>query len=183
MCGWLSRINFEITHTIFEDQNRIYVLSLFSTGLLAPVQVRTCFLDDCVETFIRQQQQKQVRNNGCNIVILGSGYDTRCYRLDLIKEGNDEGKINSNTNSNISINNNNNVNINLFEVDAPGTQQEKKRILRDIFPSIETTTTNAEDNDNVVTTTTIITTTTTVTKGGGGGRVHFCPCNFETEDW
>ena len=41
-----------------------------------------------------------------NVVILGAGFDTRCYRLNLPERG-----------------------VSTFEVDAPGTQKLKKRVL------------------------------------------------------
>jgi methyltransferase (TIGR00027 family) len=111
VCAFLSRINFRITHSIFEDQ-LAFIFTLFHTGLTTPMQVRTCFLDDCVETFVRQatvEGSGSIEQSSGNLVILGAGYDTRCYRLGLQER-----------------------NVRMYEVDAPGTQAEKTRVLREI---------------------------------------------------
>eukprot|EP00049_Salpingoeca_infusionum_P019779 m.363030 g.363030 ORF g.363030 m.363030 type:complete len:453 (-) comp21323_c0_seq1:282-1640(-) len=62
------------------------------------MQCRTCFLDDAMETFVRQYPMS-------NIVILGAGYGTRCYRLNLPAEAK------------------------LFEVDVEATQAVKRQVL------------------------------------------------------
>lgn len=110
LCALLSRANFRLTRRVFEDQ-AAYVATLFNTGLISQVQVRTCWLDDCVETFVRKVNKNDnaktsESDGGGNVVILGSGFDTRCYRLNLL-------------------------NMQTFEVDAPGTQGEKIRVLKE----------------------------------------------------
>ena len=55
------------------------------------MHIRTCWLDDCVETFVqsldndetgRSKRTSDTKLRG-TVVILGSGFDTRCYRLSL----------------------------------------------------------------------------------------------------
>lgn len=114
----LARWNFYLTGRIYADQLASamdsYLGFSFPIGETALLQVRTCWLDDCVETFVRNnsivdrisvQSEKEVV---CNVVILGAGYDSRCYRLNLSDSG-----------------------VATYEVDAPGTQTEKLRVLRD----------------------------------------------------
>jgi methyltransferase (TIGR00027 family) len=62
-------------------------------------------LDDVVDTFACEN-----KDNDYNVVILGAGYDTRCYRLSSIM-----GK----------------KNVHLYEVDARGTQRIKRKALKD----------------------------------------------------
>lgn len=71
------------------------------------MHLRTCFLDDVVTSFCNKLSEGQA----ANLVILGAGYDTRCYRNSLFGQ-----KKRGTT-------------IKLFEVDAPGTQAEKKKAL------------------------------------------------------
>lgn len=113
ICATLSRINFSLTRGVFEDQ-AAYIATLFNTGLITPMHVRTCWFDDCIETFVRKLDRDNDRDAASsssplprgNVVILGSGFDTRCYRLGLHER-----------------------NILTFEVDAQGTQDVKKRVL------------------------------------------------------
>jgi len=126
-CAFLSRLNFRFTHRIFEDQVA-RIATLFRAGFVSPMQVRTCWLDDCVEAFVQRhcdscldntkaaaQERASSGSNStnkgvvlANLVILGSGFDSRCYRLPLGERG-----------------------VRTFEVDAPGTQAEKQRVLRE----------------------------------------------------
>lgn len=108
---WLSRIyllisrwNFYLTGRIFIDQlTERYMGHWIRFGESALLQVRTCWLDDVVETF-----GKKHCGGPFNVVILGAGYDTRCYRLDISR----------------------NVNARLYEIDAIGTQAIKKNALK-----------------------------------------------------
>jgi methyltransferase (TIGR00027 family) len=61
------------------------------------LQLRTCWLDDVVMRFVSDLQGQRGQ-----LVILGAGYDTRCLRLDLPSS------------------------ISRFEVDAAGTQAQKR---------------------------------------------------------
>ena len=76
---FLSRCNFYLTGRIFPDQLGSRISEI---GETAYIQVRTCWLDDCVETFVRKHLDDDGKAN-VNVVILGAGYDTRCYRLNL----------------------------------------------------------------------------------------------------
>ena len=96
-CGFLSRLNYRVTHRIFEDQIAFFA-TLGYTGLVGPLHARTCWLDDCVKDFVTQ-------NKETNVIILGSGFDTRCYRL-LQRAG-----------------------VSAYEVDVPGTLDVKKQVL------------------------------------------------------
>ena len=64
------------------------------------LQIRTCWLDDVVTRFIEDRQGKPGQ-----LVILGAGYDTRCLRL--AQQGS----------------------MRRFEVDAPGTQAQKRALM------------------------------------------------------
>ena len=122
LCAWLSRLNYQLTRGIFEDQ--IAFLATFGyTGLVTPLQCRTCWLDDCVQAFLEEispsdyhANDKDTSQTYANIVVLGSGYDTRCYRIpELLRF----------------------PSIRCFEVDAPGTLNEKQRVLTKV--GIDTT--------------------------------------------
>jgi methyltransferase (TIGR00027 family) len=63
------------------------------------MQCRTCLGDDAV------MQWAEEHASGCNIVILGSGYDTKYYRLSLPASAS------------------------FFEVDAPATQEQKLKMM------------------------------------------------------
>lgn len=64
--------------------------------IITQFHCRTCLGDDAVEQFVEDHA-----DTGCNVVLLGAGYDTRFYRLPLAEHAN------------------------LFEVDAKGTQDMK----------------------------------------------------------
>ena len=63
------------------------LLFISKIGETAYLQGRTCWLDDVVETFVRGNQDSKTGNANVNVVILGAGYDTRCYRLKLAERG------------------------------------------------------------------------------------------------
>ena len=106
-CGWLSRINYILTRTVFEDQVA-YLATLGHTGLVTPLHCRTCWFDDCVQSFI-QSQSGSNSNTSANLVILGAGFDTRCYRF--------QQRLAENR-------------IRCYEIDAGGTQKVKQRVLQ-----------------------------------------------------
>ena len=70
--------------------------------LVSRHQCRTCVGDDAILQWVADHP------DGCNLVILGAGYDTRLYRLELPASSQ------------------------LFEIDAAGTQEEKLRIMTPI---------------------------------------------------
>ncbi|KAL7463998.1 hypothetical protein ACHAXS_004344 [Conticribra weissflogii] len=88
--------------SIFEDQVAL-IATLGNTGLVAAMHVRTSWLDEKVDSFVNENQ-----NNQANVVILGSGYDTRPYRMKCLQS----------------------ESIKVYEVDAPGTQNEKKSAIQ-----------------------------------------------------
>ena len=140
LCASLSRFNFWLTHRIFEDQVG-RVATLGHTGLVSTMQVRTCWLDDCVEAFVQQHaaatttQQEQplakTTTTTANLVILGAGFDSRYHRLVQKVPG-----------------------VFTYEVDAPGTQAEKKRVLQTTGMLLDDSTTS----------------------------LVLVPCDFETQD-
>ena len=100
----MARWNFYLTGRILVDQlTERYLSQWIKFGENALLQVRTCWLDDVVESFGMKYDGKLF-----NVVILGAGYDTRCYRLGKLQQ----------------------KNARLFEVDAVGTQQIKKNSLK-----------------------------------------------------
>lgn len=99
----LSRRNFYLTGRIFPDQLSSRIAKIGETAYL---QGRTCWLDDCVETFVRSHLDVTMGKAQVNVVILGAGYDTRCYRLNLEERG-----------------------VHTFEVDTSSTQQAKIQSL------------------------------------------------------
>jgi methyltransferase (TIGR00027 family) len=101
----LSRWNFYITGRIFPDQLGPRISKIGETAYL---QVRTCWLDDCVETFVTRHLDSTTGKANVNAVILGAGYDTRCYRLNLVERG-----------------------VHTFEVDTPSTQRGKLKSLKE----------------------------------------------------
>ena len=128
LCGWLSRFNFILTRAVFEDQIA-YLATLGHTGLVTPLHCRTCWFDDCLESFVRSQIRSSTATSNntpseeevgkgatANLVILGAGFDTRCYRF---RQRLVESKISC------------------YEVDAGGTQKVKQRVLQkaDVDPS------------------------------------------------
>lgn len=103
---FLTRCHYYLTGRIFVDQLTEFCLKKFTKlGEIACLQARTCWLDDVVDTFASEN-----KDSDYNVVILGAGYDTRCYRLKSIV-----GK----------------KNVHLYEVDAPGTQRIKRKALKD----------------------------------------------------
>lgn len=100
----LTRWNFYLTGRILPEQFTEAVASnIVKFGVNGLVHTRTCFLDDVVDTFSEEHKGKEF-----NVVILGAGYDTRLYRLDSIMKK---------------------KNVNLYEVDAAGSQENKKKSL------------------------------------------------------
>lgn len=89
-----------LTSRLFGDQ----VIESFTSvpfGEISYIQARTCWLDDAVETFLLEHKDKKI-----NLIILGAGYDTRCYRLLT-----------------------NNAACSCFEVDTAATQHHKMKAL------------------------------------------------------
>jgi methyltransferase (TIGR00027 family) len=77
-------------------------------NLVSFLQARTCVGDDTIARFIELFTARgagEAATSSCNVVILGAGYDTRCYRLPLPPC------------------------VRLWEVDAPGTQAYKVGVL------------------------------------------------------
>ena len=101
----LERWNIKLTKRIYTDQ--LTSLIMPQVGSVAYIQARTCWLDDVVEEFVRRHAGSS--RKVANIVILGAGFDTRCYRdnLNLKHRG-----------------------VHTFEVDARGTQREKLKLLQ-----------------------------------------------------
>ena len=108
---------------IFEDQVA-FIATLGNTGLVTPMHVRTRWMDDVVDWFVETHIKRDGGNcNFCgwndigeatpvaNLIILGSGYDTRPYRMKSLQENP----------------------IQVYEVDAPGTQIEKKKQVLQIL--------------------------------------------------
>jgi methyltransferase (TIGR00027 family) len=75
--------------------------SSWSVDDVAMMQVRTCFIDDTVRTFVNQY----CMTGECNVVVLGAGYDTRFYRINMPST------------------------VNMYEIDAVGTQTRKLKII------------------------------------------------------
>ena len=96
---FLARVNFRVTRRSLADQ--MAQKSAMRFGEIAYLHTRTCWLDDVATTFLRE-------NAGvpCNLVVLGAGFDTRCFRLSLPEQ------------------------VQCFEVDARGTQMQKKLVLQ-----------------------------------------------------
>lgn len=102
----LCRCHYYLTGRIFVDQLTEFCLKkLTKLGEIACLQARTCWFDDVVDTFALANEGKEF-----NVVILGAGFDTRCYRLNSIMHKS---------------------HVHLFEVDAPGTQRIKMKALKD----------------------------------------------------
>ena len=100
----LFRWHFRLTGRIFADQMAEVLFSKkMKFGECGILQPRTCWLDDVVDTFARKEDGRQF-----NVVFLGAGFDTRSYRLESILTNEDA---------------------NLYEVDAAGTQSNKRRTL------------------------------------------------------
>jgi len=105
--GILSRLNFYLVGRVFAEQlSELFLSNVLKFGVeVGLLQPRACWLDDVVDTFAMDNEDKQ-----CNVVILGAGYDSRCYRLDSLK---------------------NNGKVKLYEIDAAGSQRSKKDVLYD----------------------------------------------------
>jgi methyltransferase (TIGR00027 family) len=99
----LARWTFYLTGRIFSDQIAAHLMKL---GEAAFLQGRTCWLDDVVENFVRKHLDTKTGQAVANVVVLGAGYDTRCYRCCLQERG-----------------------VRCYEVDAAGTQAVKMRVL------------------------------------------------------
>jgi len=109
----LTRWNFYLTGRMFADQlAENFMSKRIKFGETGMVHARTCWFDDVVDSFVKKQDEKEEGGpqTKFNVVILGAGYDTRCYRLESII---------------------NNDNAKLYEVDAAGSQRNKKQSLRD----------------------------------------------------
>lgn len=90
-------LQWRLTRTLPEEQFTRLFGRIFPAGRTGIMHVRTCFMDDMVETFV-----DKYRGRPCQLVVLGAGYDTRCQRL--------RGTCDA---------------LSCFEVDAPGTQAQK----------------------------------------------------------
>lgn len=121
----MTKWHFDLTKRFIADQ----IVVLFSRwgvmelGENAYLQCRTCWIDDCLETFLLkhsnvddasmdQDLETIYDTNGqmdanVNVVALGSGYDTRAYRFSKYFKAN------------------------FFEIDAIGTQVSKRKALQD----------------------------------------------------
>ncbi len=106
LLGWLytqaySRSlvwGFQLTRRLWVEQvMRPFLGDTIKFAEFTYLQLRTCWLDDVVTRFVRDLQGGRGQ-----LVILGAGYDTRCMRLDLPSA------------------------IDRFEVDAAGTQAQKR---------------------------------------------------------
>ncbi len=102
---WRSQVlGFRLTRRVWIDQlTGLFLGSKFRISEGTYLQMRTCWLDDVVMRFVGDLEGRPGQ-----LVILGAGFDTRCYRLDLPDE------------------------IGCFEVDAAGTQQQKRELLDDL---------------------------------------------------
>jgi len=112
----LVRWNFNLTRRFLTDQLVHFISQTMKWGKIefgeyAYLQCRTCWIDDCLETFL-----KEYSNRNVNVVALGAGYDTRSYRFAPLYKAN------------------------YYEVDALGTQVSKMKALRDAkIDEMETT--------------------------------------------
>ena len=89
---------FKLTHRLWSEQVlRPFLGSIMRFGEFTYLQLRTCWLDDVATRFVQD-----LHGSPGQLVILGAGYDTRCLRLALPRS------------------------IVRFEVDAAGTQQQKR---------------------------------------------------------
>jgi methyltransferase (TIGR00027 family) len=95
-----QRLHFYATGRIFADQMTYFGRKKLGIpfGETAFLQVRTCWIDDCLETFLDKYED-------ANVVVLGAGYDSRCYRFQR-------------------------TGVAYFEVDAPATQAAKLQALQ-----------------------------------------------------
>lgn len=99
---WRSQVlGFRLFRRIWPEQ----LASLFGARISETtfLQIRTCWLDDVVTRFVAGLQGRPGQ-----LVILGAGYDTRCYRIELP------------------------ANVARLEVDAAGTQGRKRALMDEI---------------------------------------------------
>jgi methyltransferase (TIGR00027 family) len=103
-----QQLHFYMTGRIFADQMSYFGRKKLGIpfGETAFLQVRTCWLDDCLETFLEKHQGA---DDAVNVVTLGAGYDSRCFRFQ--HQRNHIGQVH------------------FFEVDAPGSQAAKLKAL------------------------------------------------------
>ena len=116
ICSKLSILGYRLTGDSFEDQIAC-IATIGNTGLVSPMHYRTRFMDEAVEHFTliyasdATEQNNQNVTAAANVVILGSGYDTRAYRMNCLQS--DRVKV--------------------YEVDADGTLSEKKRLMASLI--------------------------------------------------
>jgi len=116
----LVKWNFILTRRFVTDQLVHFISHNMKWGKMefgecAYLQCRTCWIDDCLDTFLNEHCNSN-RNRNVNVVALGAGYDTRSYRFAPLYKAN------------------------YYEVDARGTQVSKMKALRDAkIDEIETT--------------------------------------------
>ena len=90
---------------IFEGQ--VACIATFgNTSLVTTMHIRTRWLDEKVDWFV----QSHSKGGMANVIILGSGYDTRAFRMKSLQSDN----------------------IRVYEVDAAGTQNEKMSLLQEL---------------------------------------------------
>lgn len=100
---WVA-LQFKLTRTFIGFDHMVRPLGqMVPESMIGYMQARTCWLDDVVEQFAESRRQRESQ-----LVILGAGFDTRCWRLPLP------------------------ASMSRFEVDAPGTQQSKLDVMREL---------------------------------------------------
>jgi len=107
-----QRLHFYFTGRIFADQMAYLGRKKLGIpfGETAFLHARTCWLDDCVQRFIGENCNN--KNQAANVVILGAGFDSRCYRFQQKKTQHAGGTVH------------------WFEMDAPGPQAAKLEALQ-----------------------------------------------------
>lgn len=103
---FLERIGYRLTGRFYQEQVGALMHRIVNFSVLSYLHERTCWLDDVVDEFVNRNNDRLV-----NVVILGAGFDTRCYRLPSLTHGSS--------------------NCRLYEVDAVGTQSAKLRVLQE----------------------------------------------------
>jgi len=93
---------------------------------------RTCFMDDTLMSFVHDMQQQ--KKPAANVVVLGAGYDTRLYRLPCFAKYEKADSTAASTSSatggaTTADADDVGTHMRLYEVDASGTQFEKRRVL------------------------------------------------------
>jgi len=110
--GWLLTqvyrqsvvLGFRLTRRLYIDQIvPLLYGDRFPISEITYLQLRTCWLDDVVEQFIASLEGRPGQ-----VVVLGAGYDTRLLRLPLPNA------------------------VRRFEIDAPGTQTQKRASLQEL---------------------------------------------------